>query len=98
MNWKPTWILLGLAAMLFAFIVLFERHVPEAQPPPARLFSFRAGEVTNIQLRLTNQLILRVERAREDSPWNLTIPLFYPAQPFKIERLLQLLEHALPQT
>ena len=64
MNWKPTWILLGLTAMLFAFIVLFERHVPDAQPPPARLVSFRAGEVTNIQLRLTNQLILRVERAR----------------------------------
>ena len=97
MNWKPTWILIGLAAMLFAFIFLFERHAPDAQPPPARLFSFRAAEVTNIQVRLTNQLLLRVERAREDEPWNLSLPLSYPAQPFKIERMLQMFEHAVPQ-
>jgi hypothetical protein len=98
MNWKPTWILVGLAAMLFAFITLFERHVPDPQRPPARLFTFRAGEVTNIQVRITNQLVLRVERLREDSPWNLSLPLPYPAQPFKIQRLLQTLEQALPQT
>src|SRR5882672_5944915 len=52
MKWKTTWLLLGLGALLFAFIVLVERRLPDANVPPSRLLSFRASEVTNIQLRL----------------------------------------------
>ena len=93
MNWKTTWLLLVLAAALFAFIYLVERHTrptsATAAPPP-RLLSLQANAVTNISLRRTNQLILRAERA--GASWNLTAPLFYPAQTFAIENLLQTLE------
>ena len=92
MNWKTTWLLLALALALFAFIDLVERHTSPtsaAAAPPARLLSLSAGTVTNISLRRTNQLILRAERA--GASWNLTAPLFYPAQTFAIENLLQTL-------
>ena len=98
MNWKPTWLLLGLAAGLFAFIVLIERRLPDQSAPPARLLSFRATEVTNIQLRLTNQLLLRVERTNAAAPWQITVPLVYPAQPHAIEWLIQSLEAITSQT
>ena len=98
MNWKPTWLLLGLAAGLFAFIVLIERRLSDQSAPPARLLSFRATEVTNIQLRLTNQLLLRVERTNAAAPWQITVPLVYPAQPHAIEWLIQSLEAITSQT
>jgi hypothetical protein len=98
MNWKPTWILVGLAAALFAFIVLFERHTGSATLPPPRLISFKPHEVTNIQVRLTNQLLLTVGRARESEPWIMADPVRYPAQPVAIEGLLQALEREVPQT
>src|SRR5262245_1885138 len=98
MKWKTTWLLLGLAAVLFGFILLIERRIPDVNLPPARLVTFQANDVTNIQLRLTNQLALRVERSRADTPWQLTVPIVYPAQPFAIEWLIQALEQVVPQT
>jgi hypothetical protein len=59
---------------------------------------FRPNEVTNIQLRLTNQLVLRMERPRSDAPWRMTVPISYPAQPVVTEWLLQSLAEAVPQT
>jgi hypothetical protein len=101
MNWKTTWLLLGLAAALFAFIFLVERHwksTSEGGTTPERLLSFRAADVTNIQLKLTTQFILRVERSRPEAPWNLVMPSSYPAQSLKIEWLLQTLETLIPST
>jgi len=101
MKWKPTWLLLGLAALLFAFIFLIERHwksTSDSGAPPERLLGLRAAEVTNVQLLLTNQLVLRAERARTDAPWNLLLPLNYPAQAYPIELLLQALEILVPAT
>ena len=66
-RWRTTWILFGLAAVLFAFIMLVERRARPGRAgaePPARLFAFKAAEVTNIALHLTNQLLLRVATAR----------------------------------
>ncbi len=97
MKWKPTWLLLGLAAGLFAFIALVERRLPDAQVAQPRLLSFKASEVTNIQLRLTNQLVLRVERDKADAPWVLTVPISYPAHPYAIESLIRSLEQVMPQ-
>src|ERR1043166_2308035 len=97
MRWKATWMTLGLAATLFAFIMLVERRIPDGQAPPIQLFDFKASEVTNIQLRLTNQLVLRAQRAKADAPWFLTVPISYPAQPYAIESLIQSLEKAVPQ-
>ncbi len=98
MNWKSTWILLGLAGALFAFIVLFERHAPTADTPPTRLLAIKAGQITNIQLRLTNQLMLTVERPRLGALWNYTFPVAYPAKVHAVEWLIQSLEEAVPIT
>ena len=96
MNWKSTWILLGLAAGLFAFIFLFEHRLPTTDTPPARLFSFKANEITNIQLRVTNHLMLRVERTRAGAMWNYAFPISYPAKVAAVEWLIQSLEEVVP--
>lgn len=99
-RWRTIWILFGLAAVLFAFIMLVERRRP-GQPgaqPPARLFAFKAAEVTNIALRLTNQLLLQVARSNAAAPWSLTLPIDYPAQPHAIEWTLAQLENLVPRT
>jgi len=98
MHWKPTWILLGAAAALFAFIALFERRLPDRNAPPPRLLSFRAAEVTNVQLRLTNQLILNVTRPGTGGLWSLSFPISYLAQSHAVEWLVQSLAEAVPQT
>jgi hypothetical protein len=94
MKWSTTWWLVALAAVLFAFIYLVERHSAPTSlepPPEPRLVSLRASEVTNIQLRLTNRLVLKAERT--NGGWHLTVPLFYPAQNDRINGLLALLEN-----
>ncbi len=96
MRWKPTWILLGVSAALFIFIVLFERRLPDANPPPPRLLAFKASEVTNIQLRLTNQLILSAARTKAELPWTLSFPVSYPARQHAIQPLLQALTEVVP--
>ena len=93
--------LVGFAAVLFAFIVLVER---QSQPtyaqgqPPARLFSFKAAEVTNVQLRITNQLALRADRDPLGDSWSLTLPIVYPAQGPAIDWLLRTMEELAPTT
>jgi hypothetical protein len=99
MNWKGTWFLVGLTGGLFAFIMLVERRLtPDAPPPAPRLFVFKPSEVTNIQVRLTNQLILRVERAASDAPWRLSLPIPYPAKSHAIDQLLESLEDLVAAT
>jgi hypothetical protein len=101
MKWKGTLLLVASAVTLFAFILLVERHwknTSEANGPPERLLSLKATEVTNIQLRLTNQFLLRAERVRADAPWTLTLPIGYPAQQLPIEWLLQTLETLTPNS
>ena len=96
MNWKHTWLLWLLCGTLFAFIYLVERHSSStsiAVKPPPSLLAIKASEITGIKLSRTNQLILRVERA--NLAWNLIGPpgpLFYPAQTYAVEGLLQMLE------
>jgi hypothetical protein len=92
MSWKGTSILLGCAAVLFGFIYFFEQHrqgTADHGGPPPPLLNLKPQEVTAIQLRRTNQFVLRVERA--NGQWALTAPLAYPAQPFAIDGLLQML-------
>src|SRR5262245_12014679 len=100
-RWRTTWILVGLALALFAFIAVFERHLPlggtgarATDPLPA----FKLADVTNVTLRFTNELLLRAERSSGVSPWELTDPIRYPAQTHAIERLLHQLETLVPHT
>src|SRR5689334_17437461 len=101
MKWRTTWMLVGFAAALFAFIVLVERRLrptyAQSQPPP-RLFSFKAAEVTNILLRITNQLTLRADRDPASENWSLTLPILYPAQDPAINWLLHAIEELAPIT
>jgi hypothetical protein len=98
MHWKPTWILLGTAAAVFAFIVWFERRLPDRHAPPPRLFAFRPAEVTNVQVRLTNQLILNVARPATGGLWSLSFPIAYLAQTHAVEWLVQSLAEVVPHT
>ena len=84
--------MLGFAAALFAFISLIERHVPGTgsnRIAPSRLIDFKPAEITSLQLRRTNQFMFKVERTND--AWNLTSPIYYPAQPIPIEHVLELL-------
>jgi hypothetical protein len=98
MNWRTTWILLGIAAVLSVFTYFFEQHQNSRQTDggPPRLVVLRPAEVSAIQIRRTNQFLLRVERT--NGIWNLTAPLAYPAQPFAIEGLLHTLGNLHSQT
>src|SRR3954468_18618119 len=90
MRWNTTWMLLLGAGGLFVFIYFFERTLPSSNDPtpaPARIVGIKPEEVTAIQLRRTNQFLLRVERTNQS--WNLTSPLIYPAQDVAIEHLLK---------
>ncbi len=94
MNSRVTWWLVTLAVVLFAFIYLVEKKskpTAMASDPAPRLLNIRAAEVTNIQLRVTNRLVVNVEKDVND--WNMTVPLLYPAHSQRIESLLTVLEN-----
>src|SRR3954470_6725849 len=89
MKWKTTWGLLIAAALLLGFILLFERQGSSprgGEPRETRLLSIKPESVTAIQLRRTNQFVLRAERTNQS--WGITSPIVYPAQGYSIERLL----------
>ena len=96
MNWKHTWLLWLLCGALFGYIYFVERHASStslAAKPLPPLLAIKASEITGIKLSRTNQLVLRVERL--NAAWNLVGPpgpLFYPAETFAVEGLLQTLE------
>ena len=99
MNWKNTWILVGLATALFAFIVLFERRMTPShyvEAPKALLADLRAATVTTIQLRRGNQPALTLERT--NSAWQFTNPFQYPAATFTVQTFLETLEKVVPST
>lgn len=99
MNWKTTWTLAGLALGLFAFIMLFERHTTatgEGGQPLPRLLPVQSSEVSGIQLRRSDQLLLDVTRT--NGTWKLSFPMAYPAQAFALDGLLQDLTKLQPST
>src|SRR6185503_7355225 len=71
-RWRTTWILFCVALALFAFIALFERHLPQDGTGPRAtdpLPAFKLADVTNVTLRFTNELLLRAERSNGASSW-----------------------------
>lgn len=89
MKWRTTGFLALLALTLFAYIVTVERHRPaegDAQAATRRVIGSPINLLSNLQVRRTNQLIVRVERT--NGLWQLTAPIAYPAQNFAIATLL----------
>src|SRR5688572_26831119 len=98
MNWKNTWILVGLAVALFAFIFLYERRLNPTGTlePLSPLFTgFKPSSATSIQLRRGNQFALALERT--NAAWHFNKPA-YPAAGFAVESFLESLERIVPAT
>jgi hypothetical protein len=98
MKWKNTWILVGLAAALFAFIFLFERSIPiSGSVPPAKpLFvQFKPTTATSMTLRRGNEFLpLSLERTNDS--WRYLKPFTYPAAYFAVQNFLETLERVVP--
>ncbi|HWN96685.1 MAG TPA: DUF4340 domain-containing protein, partial [Methylomirabilota bacterium] len=99
MNWKNTWILVGLAAALFAFITLFERRLQPTGyiPPPPPLFTgFKPSSATTVQIRRGAQFAITLEQT--NGAWSYTKPFEYPAASFAVQSFLEALERIVPAT
>lgn len=99
MKWKNTWILVGLAAAVFAFIVLVERNLSStgATVPPLPLFpKFKPATASSLQIRRGTQLALALERT--NGTWRFTKPVAYPAANFAVQSFLETLERMVPMT
>ena len=94
MKWRNTWLLVAVAAALLAFIAFYERHsgpdTPGPVAPPRLLPRLKSADVSAVQVRRTNQFVVKAERSA--GSWKLTAPLSYPAAPVAVDRLLQMLE------
>ena len=97
MNPKNTWLLVVLAAGLFAFIWLVE---PRLRPPPPvapRVMpAFNPADVTSIQIQPKDRFPFRVERT--NGAWLMTKPVVYPVKAAAVENFLQALGELSPRT
>ena len=90
MSSKNTWLWLTVAAVLFAFIFLFERYRPRPDTGPAYLLpGIEAKTVESVQIR-AGQVQIRVERT--NGGWQLIEPVAYPAQNTNVQKLLDALQ------
>ncbi len=95
MNSRNTWILVILAAGLFAFIYFFESRIKPPEPVVERVLpGLKAGEVTSIQIQPMNQDAIRVERTNDT--WQMVKPVIYPAQSIAVDDFLKALEQLAP--
>lgn len=95
MNSKSTWVWLGIAAVLFAAIVVVEKFGPQPPAGPAPLLpNFQASRVTSVQVGRGDQL--EIQALRTNSDWQLIKPITYPAQAASIEALLTVLQQLAP--
>lgn len=95
MNPKHTWTWVIVAAGMFAFIFLFERHWRQPAPGPAPILSnFKAAAVTSVIVRPAN--IPEIRTARTNSAWWITQPVTFPASKARVEALLTALEQLVP--
>ncbi len=87
MSPRYTWLWVGLALGLFAFIALFERHWHKPAGGPLQVLpELEVAAVTSVQVRPAGQLEIRAEQTNRT--WSLTRPLSYPAEAARIEALL----------
>ncbi len=103
MNSRSTWNWFLLAAALFAFIVLVERHWRQPPPGPQPVLpGFDPSAVTVVQVYPSGRAEIRAERTARSSgrpaagTWRLTKPIVAPAQSARIEALLGALAQLKP--
>jgi hypothetical protein len=99
MNYKTTWSLVTVAALLFGYIYFVEWRMPENQrlmlQASKLLPDFDPASVTAVEITLGDKSV-RAELL-SDEGWHLTAPR-YPAQATGIEHLLQVLSVLKRQT
>ena len=97
-NWRQTWVLAAVAAVFFAFIMLYERRIDPGRAAPSRaqrlLPGWPAPAVTAVQFQRNADLSLNLKASRTGEKWALTEPLSYPASGTVIEAVLRLVEKA----
>src|SRR5258708_3987605 len=97
MKFKTTWLWFITAAGLFAFIFFYQRHQHKAVAGPIQILpNIQVGQVTNVQVLLAGQVVIRAEHSND--LWQLTQPINYPAQSASIENLLLALSRLTPAT
>jgi hypothetical protein len=95
MNPKNTWMLVALAAGLFAFIYFFERHMEPPAAAVARVLPhLDTNEVTSIEIHPRDQFVIRVERT--NGGWQLTKPIAYPVRNAAVDAFLSALAELSP--
>ncbi|HLX69477.1 MAG TPA: DUF4340 domain-containing protein, partial [Verrucomicrobiae bacterium] len=91
MSSKSTWLWMAVAAVLFAFIFIFERYFQHPEPGPKYLLpELDARTVRTLEIQPANQLEIRVEHT--NGTWELAEPIVYPAQRASVEKLLDALQ------
>jgi hypothetical protein len=92
MNWKPTWVLLTTAGVIFAFILLIEHPIRQErlrQASRSVLPGLDAAAVTNVEIQPWGQPAIHARRDdAATNSWRLTQPISCPAQGARIEALL----------
>lgn len=99
MKWKNTWILVGGAALLFAFIFLFERRLEPSGivRPAAPLFTgFKPAAATGLTLRRGTEFSLTLQHTND--AWHYRKPFDYPAANFAVKSFLETLAQVVPAT
>src|SRR6185503_3839665 len=101
MSSKHTWLWLTVAAVLFAFIFLFERYRPHPPTGPFYLLpDLDVQTVRSMDIWPVGPSEIRVERTNH--VWHLVKPVAYAAQGTNIDRLLTTLKsltvaHRIPE-
>jgi Domain of unknown function (DUF4340) len=96
MNPKNTWMLVALAAGLFAFIYFFERHIQPPVPVVARVLpGLKVDDVSSIEIQPRDKFAIRVERV--PGGWQLTKPITYAVRGAEVEAFLKALAELSPQ-
>lgn len=92
MNWRSTWVLWALTAVIFAFIVFIEHpiRVERSRPPDHHVLpGFVPAAITNIQIQPWEGAAIAVERVGNGTnSWKLVQPLRYPAEGEAVDGLL----------
>jgi len=97
MNTKSTWLWFVVAAMLAAFIFIFQHYFSApASVANAILPGLQPQSVTSVQIIPNGALEIRADRA--NNSWLLSKPISYPAQSAAIETLLAALQKLAPAT